>query len=71
MGGAILAEGQKEGWEYRFCTDLCYVNTVSTQRVYLLPSIPQIVDEQRGHDLWCLQDMISGFYNILVVEHAW
>ena len=40
MGGAILAEGQKEGWEYRFCTDLCYVNTVSTQRVYLLPSIP-------------------------------
>ena len=70
MGAVILAEGQKERQEYRFCADLCYINTVSTQHVYPLPSIPEIVDEQTGHDLWCLQDMNSGFYNVLVAEHA-
>ena len=68
-GSIILVEGQEKG-QNRLCTDFHRINTMSTQCSYLLPSITEIVDIQRGHDLWCLLDLKSGFYNALVMEHA-
>ena len=35
-----------------------------------MPDIPQLVDESRGYDLWCLLDLKSGFYNVPVAQHA-
>lgn len=43
---------------------------MSQQKVYPLPDIPQMVDQSRGHDLWCLLDLKSGFYNVPVALHA-
>ena len=44
-GGIILVEGQKEGQADRFCTNFCHTNAMSTQYVYTLPRILQIVDK--------------------------
>ena len=60
---AILVEGQKEGQVYRFCISFSYINAVFTKHVYLLPSILEILDEKRGHNLCCLLNLKSGFYN--------
>ena len=35
-----------------------------------MPDIPQMVDQSRGCDLWCLLDLKSGFYNVPVALHA-
>ena len=69
-GGMVLVEGQNKGQAYKFRTDFYYTIAVSTKYVYPPPSIPEIVDKRRGHNLWCLLDLKSSFYNISIVEHA-
>ena len=43
-GSIVLVKAQKEWQTHRFCTNFCHINTVSIQHIYLLPSIPEIVD---------------------------
>ena len=39
-GGVVLVEGQKEGTQYRLCTDFRDVNALCNQSQYPLPDIP-------------------------------
>ena len=35
-----------------------------------MPNIPQLVDQSRGCDLWCMLDLKSGFYNVPIAMYA-
>ena len=69
-GGVVLVKGQKKGTYYCFCTEFCKIDAVLQQKVYLLPDIPQLIDQSCGCDLWSLLDLKFGFYNVPVAAHA-